>query len=813
MAMLGATEGADAVTGELDASALAAAMLGEEERRHAEAAQADEVTELDNDELFGVGGDGLTLRQVIRIGGWATVGILLVLNIINEVDGLTLSVLAPNIQKSFHLSYVGITFISGLGAVAVFAGAMPLGLLADRKVRPLIVGISSVVWGFASLITGSVQAAWQFGAVRAVNGVGKGNVPVVQSLLSDQYPIEGRNRVFALYNVASTAGPVIGPILAASITTVAGGTNGWRWAFVILGLPAMVFGVLALFLRDPGRGTNEIKAITAERRAQTGAPGPGPAGSPGSGVAGPMSHIVGHPDFMVPGEDSPRHPSTRPGHPETTTPDEAGLFGSMADLPQPSLTFQAGSAVSMSAAFDRLKKIKTFMAIMSAIAALGLMFSGSPIVLSIYLRDHYHLSALGRGTVISLVSLGGIIGLTVGAPLADRLFRRDPAQVLRLVGIMLGIFPVLYVSSLYMPKVWELVLVQMPAAVCLFAPALCGAMLASVVPYRIRGFSFAMLGLYLVVVGGLLGGVLTGILADSVGPRTSLSIIIPLGCVFAAGYMLRAAGSVRHDMSLVVEEMREELEEAARQAAGGSDDHFVQVRNLDFSYGPVQVLFDVNFEVARGETLALLGTNGAGKSTLLRAISGLALPDRGVIRLDGASITYLSPRERVRKGVIQVAGGRAVFPTMTVEENLLVGAATFIWEHERIVTKTEEVLTLFPDLRALLQQPAGTLSGGEQQMLALAKALLLDPEILLIDELSLGLAPIVVQEIVKVVERLKAAGTTMIIVEQSINVALTVADRAIFMEKGRIRYDGPTATLLESGDLARAVFLGEDFGG
>jgi ABC-type branched-subunit amino acid transport system ATPase component len=277
--------------------------------------------------------------------------------------------------------------------------------------------------------------------------------------------------------------------------------------------------------------------------------------------------------------------------------------------------------------------------------------------------------------------------------------------------------------------------------------------------------------------------------------------------------MVRASVHVRHDMSLVVEEMREELEENLRQAEGGADDHFMQVRNLDFSYGPVQVLFDVNLEVAKGETVALLGTNGAGKSTLLRAISGLALPDRGVIRLGGTAITYMSPKDRVHRGIIQVPGGRAVFPTMSVEENLLVGASSFIWDHQRIAAKTEEVLGLFPDLRALLGQPAGTLSGGEQQMLALAKALLLDPEILLIDELSLGLAPIVVQEIVGVVERLKAAGTTMIIVEQSINVALTVADRAIFMEKGRIRFDGPTATLLESGDLARAVFLGEEFGG
>ncbi len=683
----------------LDASTLASTMLAEEERRHEEARQMDETPELASDELFGVGGQAMSLRQVLKVGGIATLGVLLALNLINEVDGLTLSVLSPEIQRSFHLSYAGLTFVSSIGAVAVFAGMVPLGLMADRRLRPVLVGVTSIIWGAFSLVTGFVTSAWQFAVVRTGNGVGKGNIPVVQSLLSDQYPIEGRNRVFAVYNVASFAGPAFGPIFAAVIATIAGGTNGWRWAFVILGLPAMGFGVMAFFLRDPGRGKNELTEITAEMVEKA----------------------------------------------EAVTTGEAGLFGATNDVG--SSPFPVSStAISMSAAFDRLKKVKTFTAIMSAVAALGLMLSGGPIIFNIYLRDHYHLDAISRGTVASLASLGGLVGMAVGAPFADRLFRKDPSKVLKLVAALLAFFPFMYVTSLYMPKTWELVLWQIPAGVCLFSPAICGAMVASIVPYRMRGFSFAMVGLYTVVVGGLIGGVMTGILADSVGPRTALSIMIPLGCFIAAIFLVRASGNVHHDMALVVEEMREELEEAERLRHGNADDHFVQVRNLDFSYGPVQVLFDINLEVARGETLALLGTNGAGKSTLLRAISGLALPDRGVIRLNGTSITYQSPSDRVRGGIVQVAGGRAVFPSMSVEENLLVGASTFIWDQARIERKTEEVLDLFPGLRPLLQQPAGTLSGGEQQMLALAKALLLDPELLLIDELSLGLAPIVVQE-------------------------------------------------------------------
>jgi ABC-type branched-subunit amino acid transport system ATPase component len=157
---------------------------------------------------------------------------------------------------------------------------------------------------------------------------------------------------------------------------------------------------------------------------------------------------------------------------------------------------------------------------------------------------------------------------------------------------------------------------------------------------------------------------------------------------------------------------------------------------------------------------------------------------------------------------VQVPGGKAIFPGLTVAENLRVGAHTFRWDRRRIAERAEAVLELFPALAPRLAQTAGTMSGGEQQMLAVAKALLPEPALLLIDELSLGLAPVVVQGLVEVVERLKGAGVTMVIVEQSVNVALTLADRALFMEKGEIRFSGPAAELARRDDLVRAVFLG-----
>jgi len=232
------------------------------------------------------------------------------------------------------------------------------------------------------------------------------------------------------------------------------------------------------------------------------------------------------------------------------------------------------------------------------------------------------------------------------------------------------------------------------------------------------------------------------------------------------------------------------------------------VRDLDVSYRGQQVLFGVDLEVGSGEVLALLGTNGAGKSTVLRAISGLVRPDRGSIRLRGRSLLAVEAADRVGLGLVQVPGGRAVFPGLTVLDNLLVGCHRFAWDRARVRSRIERAVDLFPRLGARFDQVAGSLSGGEQQMLGLAKALLVDPDVLLVDELSLGLAPVVVQELLGVIARLKDAGTTIVVVEQSLNVALSIADRAVWMEKGAVRFDGPASELADRADLVRAVFLG-----
>ena len=230
-------------------------------------------------------------------------------------------------------------------------------------------------------------------------------------------------------------------------------------------------------------------------------------------------------------------------------------------------------------------------------------------------------------------------------------------------------------------------------------------------------------------------------------------------------------------------------------------------RDIDMAYGPVQILFGVDFDVAQGEIVALLGTNGAGKSTLLKGICGLVRPTAGTVTFKGEDITKLSADVTTHRGISLMPGGKGVFPTLTVAENLRLAGWLIRKDHDRLDAARKEVEELFPILRQRSGQMAGNLSGGEQQMLALGGALMTRPEVLMIDELSLGLAPTIVGQLLEVVREIHRRGTTIVIVEQSVNVALNLAERAVFMEKGEVRFTGPTSDLLERPDILRSVFI------
>lgn len=233
----------------------------------------------------------------------------------------------------------------------------------------------------------------------------------------------------------------------------------------------------------------------------------------------------------------------------------------------------------------------------------------------------------------------------------------------------------------------------------------------------------------------------------------------------------------------------------------------LEIFDLSVSYGAIKAVQGICLKVPDGKIIALIGTNGAGKSTTLRTICGLLRPESGRILLDGEDISRLPPQDVVKRGISMVPEGRHVFPDLTVYENLMLGA--YIRANQGEVRKElEGVYVLFPRLKEREKQLAGTLSGGEQQMLALGRALMADPKILLMDEPSLGLAPVLVQEIFALVRRINGQGKTLLLIEQNARAALTVCDYAYVLETGRIVMEGTGAELLNN-DNVRKIYLGE----
>jgi branched-chain amino acid transport system ATP-binding protein len=232
----------------------------------------------------------------------------------------------------------------------------------------------------------------------------------------------------------------------------------------------------------------------------------------------------------------------------------------------------------------------------------------------------------------------------------------------------------------------------------------------------------------------------------------------------------------------------------------------LEIRGLEVTYGAVRALKGVNLTVRQGEVVTLLGANGAGKSTTLRAISGLVRPRAGSIAFLGESLSRLNPAQVVRRGIAHCPEGRRVFAGLSVHDNLVLGASGRA--DPEISSDLEQMFTLFPILAERRRQVAGTLSGGEQQMLALARALMSRPKLLLLDEPSLGLAPLVVRSIFSTLQGLKASGTTILLVEQNVNLALGLADRAYVLRTGQVALEGDAKALQGDERVARAYLGG-----
>ncbi|HYZ98224.1 MAG TPA: MFS transporter, partial [Acidimicrobiales bacterium] len=424
-------------------------------------------------------------------------------------------------------------------------------------------------------------------------------------------------------------------------------------------------------------------------------------------------------------------------------------------------------------------------------------------LLQLFYEEELGLNSAQRGALAAAAEPFQFVGLFVGIPIAAKLLRKDPGRIT----YFLGAASTLQVASLFLLVVTRnLALVVVMR--CILALALSStlpvlaATTSLIAPPRVRSVGFSVINLFIlpaVLVGPIIGG-----LADEWGLQTAILLLCPV-ILLGAAFISTAGRFVASDIDRVRTATVTMSE--VRKARRHGEAKLLVARNLSVHYDSVQVLFDVDFEVDEGEIVALLGTNGAGKSTLVKAISGLVEPSGGAIVFDGVDMTYTPPYEVVSRGVVQVPGGKGVFAGLSVAENLRLAAWPYQSDKAYVERATEEVLEYFPVLRERWREEAGNLSGGEQQMLTLGMAFISRPRLLMIDELSLGLAPIVVEQLLEIVKAIRDRGTTIILVEQSVNVALSLCEEAYFMEKGEIRFHGPTRDLLDRPDVLRAVFL------
>ena len=629
------------------------------------------------------------------------------------------------------------------------AGVAASGLVALRIARVtayrsrLAVGGGALV--IAALLSASVaRNAWGFAVAAILASVGSGMASAThRPLLFDHYRPEVRVRTL----VAHSAGVMLGAA-AASVVILAAAVVGLTWRAVLLVLAAVAAVSVAACARltDPVEGVWETRVISdlVHRRL-------GP-----NGLAD----------------------------------------GAASDL-----------AVTLTV-FQRVRQV------LSVRAARSLLFAGSafgvflvsvPPYLFRFWRDHWRMgpdARMGLYAGLCLVSVAGLVWFGRRGELA---FRASPARMLRLAGRATCLGAVCL--PLAVAADWFVVMVLLLGVafgmLAVLLPATSVALLSAVRPAN-RPHASLALG-FAVVQGALIGNFVMQAFAARYGLTWGF-LAIALLLLGAGRAAIRAARAVEGDLDETVGAMLEEHERCTR-VSQGQHLPLLGVRRISFSYGPVQVLFDVNFTVDDGEMVALLGTNGAGKSTLLRLISGISLPSRGSVHFRGSDITRVGPDERVRLGISQVPGGRAVFGSMTVVDNLRVYGHTHGRNRRAVDAGIDAGLAAFPALAARAGNLAATLSGGEQQMLGMAKAFVVRPRVLLIDELSLGLAPIVVGELLDTVRRLNSDGTAVVVVEQSVNIALALVDHAYFMEKGEIRFDGRADELAARPDLLRSVFL------
>ena len=697
---------------------------------------------------LGVSGkdESAPLRPVLREHG-LTVYPLVALGLLGIVDifqAEAFTILTPEISRALGMGLGAIAGARTLAFLATILAPLPMAKLSQsRGRRALLCVVTGVAWSVITLATGFATSLLALIAVLVLDGFSTGSVAALHAPLLVD-SYPPQARVRVLSGY--TAFTTLGRIASPLVVSLLAGPLGltWRGVFIGLGLISTVSALFAVGLKDPGPGRFDTEQLRAQE-----------------------------------------HESITGEHVEAQAADavELGFFEII----------------------RRVLLIPTVKRIAVGYLCLGVLLIPLGTFLSTYLDQRWGLGPDQRGVFFSGTAALSVVALLAFGSQAERVFAQDPARILTLSGIALGGAVAFIATGAIMPRFW-LVCVMFALGqsfIAVLTPGLTSSLL-SILEARYRPHAAAIMGMF-AAAGSIIGVVFLSGIDKRFGIAGAIFALIFPGVI--AGLVVASAGKlINKDLDRMIDEVLESEDIAVIKARGG---HLpmLSCQGVDFSYGQLQVLFDVDFTVDDGEMVALLGTNGAGKSTLLKVVSGIGLPSKGSVRFRGEDITYLDAERRVPLGITQVPGGRAVFGTMDVVENLRAFGYTLGRDRKRVEESIELCFEAFPRLKERRTSLAANLSGGEQQMVGLSKALILQPQLLLIDELSLGLAPVIVGQLLDMVRRINAGGTAVVLVEQSVNIALSLVDHAYFMEKGEMRFDGPAQELLERDDLLRAVFL------
>ncbi len=678
------------------------------------------------------------------------------LQLLDQATQSAFNVLIPNVRNAFHLSDAEILAVVALAGAAALLVTVPVAWLADRRPRVPIALVGASIGAAFSVGLGLAPTAVVMTVALCGLYLGLAVIfPTHNSLIADYYPVASRPRVYSTHRAGLSLGAVAGVLIGAGLTDA----FSWRVPFIVFAVPIAVVVVVGLRLREPQRGRQEEVALAATEQ------GVSPAA------------VLAEAEVASPGP--------------LPAPPDPGLTGD----PPP----------SMGEAWRLVWKIGVLRRIFIALPFVAAAIVGFTSLASLQYEQTFHLDAVQRAFLVAPVQVFVLAGLVVGAAVGTKLASRRLGLVFRMLAVaavLASAFAVLFALAPNVPVAF-FADSGIEASLAVVGPGVLAA-LSLAIPARARSVGFSIGALF--VLPGLVVIPMVGAVGDAVGFRYGMLILVPVFLI--GGLLVASAGSLIetdvHDVWLSMH-----TRQAMRAARARGELPLLAVADLVVGYEGVTVLGGVDIEVAEGEVVALIGTNGAGKSTLLRAIGGIVEADRGAVIFNGRDITHAPPDEIARWGIGQMPGGAGVFPALTVEENLRAAG----WQDRRnrrrrqVEARTADILDRFDILDTRRGDRAGDLSGGEQQILALAMALLAAPILLLIDELSLGLAPIVVEGLLESVRSLRAAGTAVLLVEQSVNVAVSVADRVYVMESGAIRFSGTGREVGDRPELLRSVFL------